>query len=116
MAEIALREKIYNQSCFHCQQAAEKLLKGYLLAKNQEVPKIHFLDELLNLCVKSDSSFEDLREGCARLDDYYLPTRYPDALPGTLPEGLPEENDAVEAVAFTQKIEQFVLKRLVNER
>jgi HEPN domain-containing protein len=49
MAEIALREGIYNQTCFHCQQAAEKFLKGFILNKNLDVPKTHFLNELLNL-------------------------------------------------------------------
>lgn len=109
MAEIAFEKKIYNQSCFHCQQAVEKFLKGYLLAKNKDRPKIHFLDELLNLCIQIDKDFESLREYCSKLDDYYIPTRYPDALPGILPEGLPEEKDALEAVSFAKKIMKFVV-------
>jgi HEPN domain-containing protein len=27
MAQIAFSEQIYNQACFHCQQAAEKFLR-----------------------------------------------------------------------------------------
>ncbi|MFA4889349.1 MAG: HEPN domain-containing protein [Candidatus Omnitrophota bacterium] len=111
MAEVALSEQIYNQVCFHCQQAAEKILKGYLLSRNQDVPKTHFLDELLNLCAHIDKTFEDLREYCATLDDYYIPTRYPDALPGILPEGLPNDKDALEALNFAEKIKQFVIEK-----
>lgn len=110
VAEIVLKEKIYTQVCFHCQQAVEKFLKGYLVEKNKDIPKTHFLDELLNLCVHIEGGFEDLRAGCSRLDDYYIPTRYPDALPGVLPEGLPEQKDAEEALSFAKKVMQFVME------
>ncbi len=32
VAEIVLREGLYNQACFHAQQCAEKALKAALLA------------------------------------------------------------------------------------
>jgi HEPN domain-containing protein len=38
------------------------------------------------------------------LDDYYIPTRYPDALPGVLPEGLPERTDAEDAVRLARDL------------
>lgn len=113
MAEVAINEKFYNQTCFHCQQAVEKFLKGYLINKNKEVPKIHFLDELLNLCIQIDTDFENLRDYCSKLDDYYIPTRYPDALPGILPEGLPNEKDALEAISFVKEIMQFVIEKII---
>lgn len=112
IAEVAFDRKIYNQTCFHCQQAVEKFLKGYLTAKDKDIPKTHFLDELLNLCIQMDKDFEKLREHCAKLDDYYIPTRYPDALPGMLPEGLPDKKDASEALSFTKEMMQFVMKRI----
>lgn len=43
------------------------------------------------------------------LDDYYIPTRYPDALPGALPDGLPDKSEAREAVALP-----FALLELVD--
>jgi len=115
MAELGFKEGIYNQTCFHCQQAAEKFLKGYLLVKNHEIPKIHFLDELINLCIPIDKDFENLRENCSKLDDYYIPTRYPDALPGMLPEGLPAKKDALEAIAYAKEVMQFVEKILEEQ-
>ena len=112
MAEAALREKIYNQVCFHSQQGVEKTLKGFLKTKVRSVPKTHFLDELLNLCIEIDRGFQTLREKCSILDDYYIPTRYPDALPGMLPEGLPQVKDATEALFFLREIMKFVTERL----
>ena len=37
------------------------------------------------------------------LDDYYIPTRYPDALPGALPDGLPGRDEAKEAVSLAER-------------
>jgi HEPN domain-containing protein len=36
--------------CFHCQQSAEKYLKGILVLHGIQPPKIHDLQELCNLC------------------------------------------------------------------
>ncbi len=108
-----IKGKIYNQTCFHSQQGVEKTLKGFLRAHDGSVPRTHFLDDLLNLCIEIDGNFSKLKEKCLKLDKYYIPTRYPDALPGTLPEGLPEEKDAQEALSFLQEIMKFVRGRLV---
>lgn len=46
LAKALLKEKIYNQVCFHSQQAAEKMLKAYLKSKKIVPPRIHSLLEL----------------------------------------------------------------------
>ena len=38
--------------CYHCQQSAEKHLKGYLVLHGMNPPKTHDLDELCKLCMK----------------------------------------------------------------
>jgi HEPN domain-containing protein len=38
------------------------------------------------------------------LDDFYIPARYPDALPGALPEGLPGQEDAAQAFSLAQAV------------
>jgi len=38
----------YGIICFHCQQAAEKYLKRFLVMNNIAPPKVHDLEELLN--------------------------------------------------------------------
>ena len=112
MAEHALEEKIYNQACFHSQQAVEKILKGFLRAKGKAFPKTHSLPEVLSICEKIDPQFAELEDNCLVLDRYYIVTRYPDALPGTLPEGLPDEGQAEEALSILRRVSKFVKGKL----
>ncbi|MFZ0929780.1 MAG: HEPN domain-containing protein [Syntrophobacteraceae bacterium] len=101
MAELAIRECIYNQVCFHSQQSAEKAVKALLLLQGQVVPRTHLLGDLLRL-LEPDPFSASL--GIQLLDRFYLPTRYPDALPGSLPEGLPNHEDAFEALAVARQV------------
>jgi len=108
MARTALKERIYNQVCFHSQQGAEKMLKGFLKEKKQNVPRSHRLKELLGLCADIDVKFKTLKNKCVSLDRYYILTRYPDALPGTLLEGMPGKDDAEEALSVLEEVMDFV--------
>jgi len=107
VAEVVLKEEIYNQTCFHAQQCVEKALKGALARQGQTPPRTHAIADLLEL-IPADW-LSDLRDDLRGLDDYYIPTRYPDALPGTLPEGLPGLTEAEEAVSLAR----IALERLV---
>ncbi len=49
--------------CFHCQQAAEKYLKGYLIELAEPFPKTHDLVKLLDLVLPHDPSLRGLRRG-----------------------------------------------------
>jgi len=52
-AEILLKDKTYvNPVCFHCQQTAEKYLKGFLVFSGHDFEKIHTLERLLESCAK----------------------------------------------------------------
>jgi HEPN domain-containing protein len=101
MAEVAIREGIYNQVCFHSQQSAEMAIKALLLLQGQIVPRTHLLGDLLRLLEPNPF---DASLGIQLLDRFYLPTRYPDALPGSLPEGLPNHEDALEAQAVARQV------------
>lgn len=60
-AEILFKENGPTDSlCFHCHQAVEKILKGFLVFNRREFPKVHDLIHLLNLCKKIDKSFNEL--------------------------------------------------------
>jgi len=96
MAELALQNSLYNQVCFHAQQAAEKLLKSVISDKGQLIPKTHKMVDLLSLM--KDEDLAQFRDRLILLDRFYIPTRYPDALPGVLPNGLPVRKDAEEAL------------------
>jgi HEPN domain-containing protein len=97
VADLVLREGIYNQACFHAQQCVEKVLKALITHYHTNAPpRTHDITDLLKL-LPSDL-IGDLRDDLIKVDDYYIPTRYPDALPGMLPEGLPDEQDAKKTV------------------
>src|SRR3989338_6999317 len=87
VARASLEQLVYNQVCFHAQQGVEKMLKGFLAVKDKDIPRIHSIGGLLKLCAEIEPRFNKLVDTCIKLDDYYIPTRYPDALPGVLPEG-----------------------------
>lgn len=93
--------------CFHCQQAAEKYLKAFLVAKNKRIPKIHQLKALLDLCMEIDPLFEKIRYDAKLLEPYYIDTRYP----VSWPTGFSKE-DAKEALASAKNVRNFVLAKL----
>ena len=81
MAELAMTEDLYNQACFHCQQCAEKAVKGVLAHQGRMPPRTHRLGDLLGLL--SPNLLADLTLDVQLLDRFYPPARYPDAVPGT---------------------------------
>lgn len=103
-----IREKIWYGACFTAQQAAEKVLKAYLIKQGKIIRKIHDLGALLEICIQEDKTFEVLREACATLTDYYAPTRYPDVAEFV---DFTEEK-AKEAYSLVKKIVSFVEEKL----
>ncbi len=102
-ARVVLREEIYHTACFHAQQAIEKSLKAILRHRQKNVPKTHSLAKLAHDVEKSGNiglNEDDLMF----VDQFYIPTRYPDALPGSLPEGLPLKDDAEKATHIAEEI------------
>ena len=110
MAELALDEGIYNQVCFHSQQCVEKAIKGWLEQQGQTPPRTHRLADLLALLPAR--LLGELNDALGLLDRFYIPTRYPDALPGTLPEGLPAERDAREALDMARQALERIRRAL----
>ncbi len=71
---------------FHCQQAIEKALKGYLLFKSGKHFDGHNLTYLCRQTVQLDRSFEKWLDESAALNNLYIETRYPTDLPLNLSE------------------------------
>jgi HEPN domain-containing protein len=70
--------KTAHLTCFACQQAAEKYLKGYLVENNVRFSKTHALvKDLLPMCEKVDREFKVLLEPLKILDPYAVEARYP---------------------------------------
>ena len=59
----------------------------------------HSLVELLTPLAETHPVLATLREAAARLDQLYIPTRYPNGLPGGVPAEVFTEEQAAEAIA-----------------
>lgn len=67
--------------CFHCQQAVEKALKGFLIYHGAaSVPRIHDLAALCKLCMEFVPDFGEMLEPCADLTTYAVQMRYPSSM------------------------------------
>lgn len=63
--------------CFHCQQAIEKYLKGYLIYITGELNEGHNLVKLCKKAMQHSKSFGDFLKDMAFVNTYYIETRYP---------------------------------------
>lgn len=109
MAELAMEEGLFNQVCFHAQRAVEKALKALLARSGESVPRTHHLADLWQrLSEAARDALAPLRDAVLDLDRFYLPSRYPDALPGILPEGLPGKEQAEKALRTGRSILEHV--------
>jgi len=111
VAEMALKEGIFNQVCFHAQQCVEKCLKALIEYRGRVPPRTHSIADLLTALDERDRRSVPAQE-LLRLDRFYIPTRYPDALPGSLPEGLPRQVDAEHALNMARRSWKAVSKIL----
>ncbi|MEN3010484.1 MAG: HEPN domain-containing protein, partial [Candidatus Bipolaricaulaceae bacterium] len=94
-------EGLHHQVCFHAHQAVEKMLKGFLLSRGRRVPRTHSLAELGRLA--GELGFpRELAQRVRILDGYYLPTRYPDALPKL--SDLPGAAEGAEALEVARRV------------
>lgn len=112
VAHLVLEEEYPAHTCFLAQQCMEKSLKAYLLVRSNTYPRTHKLVDLLVQCQKFEPDFSQFRIDCTIIDQYYLPTRYPDGVPGGAPGGLPGETEANEALAAAEQLLQFVVERV----
>ena len=72
---------------FHCQQAIEKALKGYLLFRTGRHFDGHNLTYLCRQAIQLDSkAFSEYLDESAALNDLYIETRYPTDLPFEITE------------------------------
>jgi HEPN domain-containing protein len=94
---------------FHSQQSVEKSLKALLASQNADLPKIHSLNKLFNLC---DQQFSDIDNDVVNLlDSLYIESRYPGDI-GLLPYGKPTLEDAKEFYLFADTIFKRICAQL----
>lgn len=65
--------------CYHCQQAAEKMLKALLIAssENDDIPKTHDLALLADLLSEKFEIDTMIYNACSDLTPYGVKVRYP---------------------------------------
>jgi HEPN domain-containing protein len=91
--------------CFHCQQAAEKYIKAYLVSRNVSFEKTHDLMYLVKLSSGSDTDFADIHNEIFTLNPYAVITRYPSELELI-------DDDAVLALEAARAIKRFVIDKM----
>ena len=79
------REGFFAQACFLAHQVAEKALKALAYNRGDRYVIGHSLTELISDLTTVHPAVSEHLESMGVLDQYYLPTRYPDALPGSTP-------------------------------
>lgn len=114
MSELALEEGIYNQVCFHSQQSAEKSIKGLLSHQMKAPPRTHLMSDLLRLLIPN--LYEAIKVDILLLDRFYIPTRYPDAVPGSLAEGMPDRHDAEGAMMTARQVLEIATRRINDSK
>ena len=95
-----------NAIAFHCQQAAEKYLKAFLVSHQVPFPKTHDLEEILDLVETVDTSLAGSLRDVIVLTPYGIELRYP----GDRPDATPDT--AREAVELARKVKDAVSSRL----
>lgn len=103
---LAAQDVPYDTVCFHCQQAAEKLMKGFLVTHGCEYPITHNLFVILEKVLEFDPTADYMRETLALLNPYSVEVRYPgDAWMPTL-------DDAKEARLAAQEVMKWAQTKL----
>jgi uncharacterized protein len=110
MACMAANPPLRDSAAFHCQQAIEKLLKGFLTLAGKRGGKTHSLEQL---GAAAAASFPDITGLVARAKDWTdwaTAYRYPD-------ENAPPEPDVVEIDAALEIIDRLAARlRAANPR
>jgi HEPN domain-containing protein len=96
----------YFTCAFHCQQAAEKFLKAYLVRHQIEFRKTHDLDQLLKLASQVEPALREELAACAWLTPFGVEFRYP----GEYPEV--DRAMAQNALAEAKRMRQVIMKHL----
>lgn len=93
----------FEDACFHCQQAVEKLLKALIIYCGGRFKRIHALKPLcesinaLGISVGEVLSEEDIKT----LDGFYTGCRYPS-------DAAPRYEEFQEAIKIVEKVKRFV--------
>ena len=114
-AEESKRSGKHEWACFASHQAAEEAVKALHLFFGQEAWG-HVISRLLRDLPESVNVQDDLIEKAKILDNFYIPSRYPNSHP----EGAPFEHygpiHSEEAIKYAREIVEFVRSQMAKSR
>jgi HEPN domain-containing protein len=98
--------EFHSTACFLAQQAAEKALKSllYYLGSRRTALMTHSLVEMLGVAGKAVPDLAPLLVMARELDLHYIPSRYPNGLPGGFPHQFYSQEVAERALASASDI------------
>jgi HEPN domain-containing protein len=98
----------YDIAVYHCQQAAEKSVKAFLVHHDKLHEKTHDIEVLVDLACEIDPKFSELADAADVLTPYATRFRYPNSTFAVEPQPV----ECEEALKHAQSIYEFVLNRL----
>jgi HEPN domain-containing protein len=107
----AVPEGPLDTAIYHCQQAAEKAMKGWLTARNVGFEKTHDVRRLIRQAAAEAPAFSQFAQAAEILTPYASAFRYP----GLIADPMPSREEFEEALQHAQAIYDFVLKKLPAE-
>lgn len=98
----------YDIAVYHCQQAAEKAVKAFLVHHDKPYEKTHDIEVLVDLACEIDSKFSELADAADALTPYATRFRYPNSTFAVEPQPI-EYNEALQ---HAKSVFDFVLNLL----
>jgi HEPN domain-containing protein len=100
---------LHEAVCFHCQQCAEKYLKGLMEESALRVPRTHDLDAVLTAITPHYPTVQSLRRRLLFLSDFAVDVRYPGKNP--------RKRQALAALRWAGRVRELVRNVLgIRER
>ena len=97
---------LYEDVLFHCQQAVEKALKGFLALHDTPFRKTHSLEEIGQQCIAIEPAMKGLLDQAVPLTEYAWKFRYPGELE------IPTKEEVQEALRIGREVYSDVLARV----
>jgi HEPN domain-containing protein len=110
-AELLLRASpaLCSTAVFHCQQAAEKAMKGFLAWHDVPFRKTHDLEQIGEACLAIDSILKEIVDRAVPLTEYAWKFRYPGQ-----PQS-PSLKETEAAVTLARELYGAIVTRLPEE-
>ena len=106
-AKWDLKGEFFEDACFSAQQAAELAVKA-LLERRGTILRGHSIYAMMKVVMRD----EEMLERARILDQYYIPTRYPNGFDVGAPMDYYTEKQAKGAIEYAEDIIEFVKREV----